>query len=298
MSADRTVRQLSGVGVWSTALRFADPNDSAAAASELEDLGYTALWFPDAGGDVFAAVENLLQPTRNIVVCTGILNLWMHSASETVDAFARFKRTYGSHRYLVGIGISHAPTVEASQQRYDRPLARTSDFLDELDGAPEPVGAEDRVLAALRPKMLELARDRSSGAHTYLVTPQHTELARRILGPDKLLLVEQAVSLETDPAAARAAGRSHLEAYLPLPNYTNNWKRLGFTEDDLSAGGSDRLVDALVAWGDESAVTAHVQEHFVAGADHVCIQVVGGALNVCPREEWQRLAPVLVKPAP
>ncbi len=287
--------QLGRVGIFSAALRFGDRGRAATAAAEAEQLGYTALWFPDDGNDdIFDAVENLLGATTNAVVCTGILNLWRHSAVDTAEAFARFADTYGPHRSLAGIGNSHGVAVEASGQRYERPVARTRQYLDALDSAPIPLPAERRALAALGPKMLELARDRTAGAHPYLVPPEHTAFARDILGPDKLLLTEQAVLLETDPGAARAAGRSHLALYLTLPNYLNNWRRLGFDDDDFAGGGSDRLVDALVAWGDEDAVAARVRAHFDAGADHVCVQALEDGFDVLALDQWRRLAPALV----
>jgi len=165
-------------------------------------------------------------------------------------------------------------------------------FLDSIDVAAPPILPEERVLAALGPKMLELARERSLGAHPYLVTPEHTRAAREALGPEKLLAAEQAVVLETDPERARTLARQHLEIYLQLPNYANNWRRLGFSDDDIAGGGSDRLVDALVAWGDLDAIRARVDEHREAGADQVLIQAVSEGDGL-PREEWRRLAPAL-----
>jgi probable F420-dependent oxidoreductase len=286
--------QLRGTGIWSAALRYGDPGAAAAAAAELEEQGWSALWIPDVGGDVFAAVGNLLGATRSITVATGILNLWMHDAAETAERHHDFVAEHGP-RFLVGIGVSHAPLIDAAEAgRYRRPLARTAEYLDGLDAAEHPLQAKDRVLAALGPKMLELARERTAGSHPYLVTPEHTAIVREALGPDRLVAPEQAVVLETDPGRAREIGRAHLAGYLRLPNYANNWKRIGFTDDDTAGGGSDRLVDALVAWGDEDAVAARVQQHRDAGADHVCIQVLGDDLMAPSTDEWRRLAPVLL----
>jgi probable F420-dependent oxidoreductase len=162
-------------------------------------------------------------------------------------------------------------------------------YLDGLDTAEQPLPRERRVLAALGPKMLELARDRAGGAHPYNVTPAHSAIAREALGPDALVATEQAVALTTDATVARAAGRQHLSIYLDLPNYTNNLRRLGFGDEDFADGGSDRLVDALVAWGDEATIAARVQEHRDAGADHVCIQVVNQDADA-PRAQWRALA--------
>jgi probable F420-dependent oxidoreductase len=286
------MKPLKGTGVWSSQLRYGDPGEIADAAAELDELGYSALWIPDVGGDVFASVETLLSATRTAAVATGILNLWMHSPEETAAAHHRLSAAHGD-RFLVGIGVSHSMLVDAGQPgRYQRPLSAMKGFLDGLDAAAEPLDRSDRVLAALGPKMLELARDRAAGAHPYNVTPEHTAQARAAVGPDALVLPEQAVALTTDPERARRLGRQHLEHYLLLPNYTNNLRRLGFGDDDFAAGGSDRLIDALVAWGDPGAIADRVQEHRDAGADHVCIQVVSE--EAWPRAEWRELAPALV----
>jgi probable F420-dependent oxidoreductase len=283
-----------GTGIWSGTLRYGDPGAAAAAAAELESLGYQALWIPDIGGDVFASIENLLKPTSSVVVATGILNLWMHTPEETAAHHARLATTFGP-RVLVGIGVSHAPLIDRDEAgRYARPLARMREFLDGLDQAPQPLAPDARVLAALGPKMLDLARDRTSGSHPYLVTPEHTAVARAALGAGKYVAPEQAVVLESDPATARAIGRSHLAGYLGLPNYTNNWKRLGFTEDDIADGGSDRLVDAFVAWGGEDAIVTRVQAHRDAGADHVCIQVLTEDPTTLPLSPWRTLAAALI----
>jgi probable F420-dependent oxidoreductase len=166
-------------------------------------------------------------------------------------------------------------------------------YLDALDTAKPPVPAGARVLAALGPKMLTLARERAAGAHPYLTTPEHTQRARTILGADPLLAPEQRVVLETDRATAREIGRQHLAPYLRLPNYTNNLRRLGFTDDDLAGAGSDRLIDTLVTWGDEDTIARRVREHYDAGANHVCIQALTGDQDTFPREAWRRLAPAL-----
>ncbi len=286
---------MRGTGIWSSGLRYGDPGRAREAAAELESLGYRALWIPDVGGDLFEAIERLLAATQTVTVATGILNLWMHAPEESAAAYARFTETYGD-RVLVGIGVSHAPLIDAGEPgRYQKPLARTAAWLDGLDAAPDPLPASRRVLAALGPKMLQLARARTAGAHPYNVTPEHTAIARSALGPDALLLPEQAVVLGTDRAAVHQLARSHLAGYLSLPNYTNNLRRLGFGDDDLADGGSDRLVDALVAWGDEDAIRQRVDLHREAGADHVCIQVLADEqAGGLPLDDWRRLAPALV----
>jgi probable F420-dependent oxidoreductase len=288
------VMALHGTGVWSAALRYGERSAAAEASAELEELGYRGLWIPDVGGDVFAAVDTLLAATRAAVVATGVLNLWMHSAEETA---AQYKELIGRHgrRFLVGIGVSHAVLIDAGEPgRYRHPLARMTAFLDGLDAAAQPVPASERVLAALGPRMLELARRRAGGAHPYLAGPANTARTRAALGPGLLLAPEQPVVLETDRARAREIARAHLSGYLSLPNYVNNLRRNGFTESDVAGGGSDHLVDAVVAWGDEQAIARRVQEHRDAGADHVCIQVLTGDGLGLAQAEWRRLAPALV----
>lgn len=285
--------QLAGVGVWSSQLRYGDAAESAEAAAELEDLGYTALWIPDVGGPLFDAVENLLGATSKAVVATGILNLWMH---EPVDVAAKYQSLVSAHgeRLLLGIGVSHAPLIDAGDPgRYKKPLAATKAYLEALDATEQPVPVDARVLAALGPKMLHLSATRANGSHPYLVTPDFTARARESLGTGPLLLPEQTVILTTDADHARSIGTEWLRNYLGLPNYANNLLRSGFTEDDLTSV-SDRLFDAIIAWGDEAAIAARVQEHLAAGADHVCVQVLDTDPKVYPREQWRRLAPALL----
>lgn len=290
---DEGVERLSGTGIWSQALRYGDQGPIAEAAAELDELGYSALWIPDVGGDVFGSPEVLAGATRRATVATGILNLWMHSAADTAAGFHRLGEAHGD-RFLFGIGVSHAALVDAQEPgRYRRPLEAVGAFLNGLDHADPPLPSSRRVLAALGPRMLHLARDRAAGAIPYNVTPEHTASARAILGPEAQLLPEQAVALTTDAGAARRLGRQHLEIYLTLPNYTNNLRRLGFGDHDLADGGSDRLVDALVAWGDGEAIKARVDEHRAAGADHVCVQVLTDGQPLC-LTEWRALAPALV----
>ena len=284
--------KLSGVGLWSSQLRYGDPAEAADAAAELEQLGFTALWIPDVGGPVFDAVSHLLGATRRVVIATGILNLWMHEPAEVVTQYASLTATHGD-RFLLGIGVSHAPLIDASDPgRYRKPLAATSSYLDALDAAEQPVPVDARVLAALGPKMLQLAATRARGAHPYLVTPDHTAQARETLGEGPLLLPEQTVILTTDADNAREIGTNFLRRYLALPNYANNLLRSGFSPDDL-ASVSDRLLDAIIAWGDEEAILRRVDEHRAAGADHVCVQVLEADPRTFPREQWRRLAAAL-----
>jgi probable F420-dependent oxidoreductase len=285
---------LSGTGIWSGLLRHGDAAEAADAAAELEEMGWSALWVPDVGGDLFGALRNLLGATSRVVVATGILNIWMHAADEAAAEHARLTAEHGD-RLFMGLGVSHQHLIDRANEpgTYRRPLARMTSFLDELDAADPALPTDRRALAALGPKMLELARERTAGAHPYLVTPSHTQQAREALGPDRLVAPEQGVVVETDAAAARAIARQHLARYMEAPNYVNNWRRLGMGDDDLVDGGSDRLVDALVAWGDESTIAARVQAHRDAGADHVCIQVLTDQPTVLPRREWRALAPAL-----
>ena len=265
-------------------------------AAELEEQGWSALWIPDVGGDLFGAVGNLLGATT--VDHGGDRDPEPVDAPAGGDRRSATTRSSQEHgrRFLVGIGVSHAPLIDAVNAEaghYRRPLARTAEYLDGLDAAPDPLPATDRVLAALGPKMLELARDRASGSHPYLVTPEHTAIVREALGAGPAGRARAGRrAVQTDPTRARELARAHLAGYLGLPNYANNWKRIGFTDDDIADGGSDRLVDALVAWGDEAAILARVQEHRDAGADHVCVQVLGRRPDVAPRSRsgvgWRR----------
>src|SRR5580700_6528082 len=257
---------LTGIGIWSSQLRYGNPAESADAAAELDELGFRALWIPDVGGAVFDAVGNLLASTKQTTVATGILNLWMHTPSDVAASYAELTAAHGD-RFLLGIGVSHAPVIDAGAPgRYRKPLAATASFLDELDATPQPVPTDRRVLAALGPKMLTLSARRAAGAHPYLVTPEHTARAREILGAGPVLAPELKVVLAIDTATGREIARSHLQFYFQLPNYVNSLRRLGFTDDDFSDGGSDRLVDATVAIGDEDVVSARLKQHFDAGA--------------------------------
>jgi probable F420-dependent oxidoreductase len=284
--------ELIGVGVWSSQLRYGDPSESADAAAELDELGFTALWIPDVGGPVMDAVDRLLAATTRTVIATGILNLWMHSPGDVAESYAALTAEHGD-RFLLGIGVSHAPLIDAGQPgRYRKPLAATASFLDGLDAAQRPVPIERRILAALGPKMLTLSATRARGAHPYLVTPDHTASARSALGEGPRLLPEQTAILTDSADEARRIGTDWLRAYLALPNYANNLLRGGFSEDDLTQV-SDRLFDAIIAWGDEDAIMGRVAEHRAAGADHVCLQVLTADPKEFPREQWRRIAAAL-----
>lgn len=281
--------ELTGIGVWSGQLRY-DASEAADAAAELDELGYTALWIPDVGGrSVLDAAGNLLGATKRAVIATGILNLWMHEPQDVAARYGALTDQHGD-RFLLGIGVSHGPLIDSREPgRYRKPLAATASFLDGLDAAERPVPTESRVLAALGPKMLQLSATRARGAHPYLVTTEHTASARETLGDGPLLLPEQTAILTDDADEARRIGTDWLRSYLALPNYANNLLRSGFTEDDVKQV-SQRLFDAIIAWGDEGAILGRVAEHHGAGADHVCVQVLTEDPQQFPREQWRRIA--------
>jgi probable F420-dependent oxidoreductase len=286
--------RLRGTGVWAAEMRYGDPGVIAEAAVELEALGYQAIWIPDVSGDVLGSVEHLLGAAPTIGVATGILNVWLN---DPVDVAAR-RATWSDdwhQRFTLGLGVSHAPLIDHGHPgRYAKPYSKMVEFLDALDGAATPFPVEGRVLAALRPRMLGLARDRAAGVHPYFVPPEHVAHAREMLGPDRLIAVELAVVLDTDPSSARATARRHTGIYVTLPNYTNNLRDFGFGDDDFTDGGSDRLVDAIVAWGDHDTIAERVAAMRAAGADHVCIQVIRPDGEM-PRDEWRDLASALVE---
>ncbi len=268
--------QLGKLGVW-WATDALSADDAAAFAKRLDAWGYAALWIPEAmGREPLAHAAWLLANTQTLVIATGIANIYARDARAAFTGQRTLAEQSGD-RFLLGLGVSHAPLVEGMRgHAYKSPLATMRGYLEAMAnagdyGAVPPREAPPTVIAALGPKMLALAASHARGAHPYLVTPDHTKKAREILGPDPWLCVEQKVLRETDPEKARAIARQGIGFYLALPNYRNNLLRLGFTAEEID-GQSDRLVDALVAWGDEAAIRNHIDAHFAAGADHVCIQ--------------------------
>jgi probable F420-dependent oxidoreductase len=257
------------------------------------------LWVPEAvGREPISHAAVLLDATERIIVATGVAVIFNRVPSVAAAA-QRLLADDSGGRFLLGLGVSHAAMIEGMLgQVWDRPLARMRDYLDAMDDAftvsPAPADAPPRVLSALGPRMLELAASRAWGALTYFVPVEHTAEARGHLGDGPMLLVEQAVALEADADVARDIARKYMSIYLTLPNYVNNLRRLGWGDDDLAGGGSDKLVDALVAWGDADAVSARVAAHHDAGADHVCIQVLGPDATALPLEQWRALAAALV----
>lgn len=252
-------------------------------AVEVEALGYGAIWIGASPPGDLVLAESMLDATTRIAVATGIVNMWSPPAAEAAASYHRIEAAHPG-RFLLGVGIGHP---EATSD-YRRPYATIVDYLDALDAAGVPTTA--RALAALGPKVLALAGERTAGAHLYLTTPEHTREARALLGDGALLAPEHKVVLDTDPKRARAVGRPVVQKpYLGLRNYTSNLLRLGWTDDDIAGAGSDRLIDALVAHGDVAAVAARLVEHVDAGADHVCAQV----LNPDPLPAMRELAEAL-----
>ncbi len=254
-----------------------DVDTAATLAQRIEAMGYGALWIPETmGRDPFAHAAVLLERTERLVVATGIANVYHRHPGAMRQAQNTLAEQSGN-RFLLGLGVSHAPIVSGVRNLdYSKPLTHMRDYLagmaESAYFAPAPSETPKTVLAALGPKMLDLAGTAADGAHPYWTTPEHTAIAKQALGQDKMLCVEQKVVLTTDVTVARAAARQSLSMYITLPNYFKNWFRLGFDESDLADGGSDRLVDTLVAWGTAADIEARLTEHRDAGATHICIQ--------------------------
>jgi probable F420-dependent oxidoreductase len=291
--------ELGRVGIWTFQLDLQPSSAAREAANELEALGYGAIWVPEAAGrDPFAHATLLLGATTRMVLATGIATIYARDAMSMNAAWRTVSEAFPD-RFLLGLGVSHQPAVEGLRgHTYGPPLQAMREYLDRMDAglffAAQPSVEPQRVLAALGPRMLALAAKRSSGAHPYFVPVEHTAVAREALGADALLCPEQMAVLETDPVAARRIARRAMATYLGLPNYVNNLRRLGYGDDDFANGGSDRLVDAIVVWGDDATVRARVDAHHDAGADHVCVQVLPHDARSLPMEEWRRLAPALL----
>ena len=281
---------LGKIGVWTAALKANSvPSEQVSeAAAELDELGYGTIWL--GGNPSPDQVGHLLEATSRITIATGILSIWDHEAAYVAERHSALNAAHGG-RFLRSI---YAPPPPPTSPRYRRPYTAMKEYLTELDSAPAPVPAAQRVLAALCPKMLELSRDRAAGAHPYLVTPEHTAKARDILGKEAVLAPELKVVLDTAPERARATARGYLSHYLALPNYTNNFLRLGFEDEDFVDGGSDRLISAMFALGDAQTIRSRVEEFLAAGADHVALQVVTESpMTDLPRAQWRTLAEAL-----
>ncbi len=270
--------KLGKLGVWSWLDGF-DRSETAEVAQRIESLGYSALWVPEAvGRDPFTLLGFLAGQTTKLVLATGIANLYARDAM-AMNASRKTLDDLSEGRFILGVGVSHAHLVSGVRKHdYGKPLTAMRNYLDQMEKALYMAHEAEKpgklVLAALRPKMLGLAAERTDGAHPYFVTPEHTAQAREILGEGKLLAPEQMVIRETDPSKAREAARKAMGVYLGLPNYQNNLKQFGFTDEDFADGGSNKVVDAIVAWGDEKAIAQRIQDHLDAGADHVAIQAL------------------------
>ena len=290
---------LGRVGLWTFQLDLQPSSRAVQLAAEIDELGYGCIWQPEvAGRDPLVSATLLLGATDRLAVGTGIMNIYGRDALAMACGHRSVTEAFPD-RFVLGLGVSHQPAVEGLRGHvYGPPLTAMRTYLDAMDAAPffasPPTTEPVRVLAALGPRMLDLAAGRSAGAHPYFVPVEHTATARERLGPGALLAPEQKVVLETDPDTARTIARNAMATYLGLPNYTNNLRRLGYGDDDLAGGGSDRLVDAIVAWGDEDAICDRVRAHHDAGADHVAVQVLPSTPTDTPVEEWRRLADALL----
>ena len=292
--------KLGRFGIW-TFLDMLPASESQAAVREIERLGFGAVWIPEAiGREAFAHAGLLLAGSQSIVVATGIANIYARDPMAMAGAQKTLAEAYPD-RFLLGIGVSHQPMVQGVRGHdWTKPYSYMRAYLDAMDGAlfmaAAPPAPPERVIGALHPRMLKLSAERAAGAHPYFVTPAHTKRAREILGPDKWLAPEQAVLFETDPVKARAIARNHTQTYTRLPNYQRNLLTLGFTADDfVQDGGSDRVVDGIVAWGTREQIVARLHEHVAAGADHVCIQVLDENPFAPPVAQWQSLAEALLR---
>jgi probable F420-dependent oxidoreductase len=297
---DELRKAIGRIGVWSFALEVLSAAEERAAAAEIESLGFGALWFPEASDsrEVMSHAAWLLGATDRMTVAAGIANIWARDARATANGW-RLLTDAHPDRFVLGLGVGHQSASARRRGSSDRPVTAMREYLDAMDrassSAPEPAASPRRVLAALGPRMLELAAGRTLGAHPYFVPVEHTAFARRRLGPGPVLAVEQSVVLESDPAEARAVGRGFAVGYLQTPNYARNLKRMGWTDADLSGQGSDAVIDAVVAWGDVDRIAVRVRQHLDAGADHVCVQVVTDDDGDVALAQLRELAPALLE---
>jgi len=303
-ASSREVRdRLGPVGVWSGALNMLAAPQARAAVAEIEELGYGGIWFPEpvGGKEALTHAALLLSWSERITVAAAIANIWARDAIAMANAGRALTDAYPD-RFLLGLGSSNEVSVPARGHQFGRPLTRMREYLDAVDAAPylgpEPAPVR-RFLAALGPKMLELAAERSIGAHPYFVPLEHTAFARERLGPEPLLVVAQPFVLMDDARGGRAAVRPHTAAhmsfYLARNAYRRNLERFGWTEADFEGAGSDGLHDAIVAWGDRDAIAARVRAHLDAGADHVCLQPLGADASDPGLGALRHLAPTLME---
>jgi probable F420-dependent oxidoreductase len=290
--------KLTGLGIWTAQFDFQPAGLVRDTVQELEALGYGSLWIGEnVGREPISQSAILLAATQQLVLATAVANIWARDPLSTLAAQHTLSEAH-PERFILGLGVSHAALVDDIRGlRYQRPFRAMTDYLTAMDQLSERYRAvradpTTRVIGALGPRMLRLAATKADGAHTYLVPPEHTVAARQILGPGKLLVVEQAVILESDRTRALEIARRHLRRYLALPSYTDNLRRLGFSTADFEHHGGDRLIDALVAWGDEATIAERIAQHRQAGADHICIQVVDADFRSLPIAQWRRLSAI------
>ena len=286
------------IGIWQGVLDAHPSEVVRDVVAELDDRGWPCLWIPETvSRDPFVSASVILGATSRMKVATGIASIWARDAMTTSNATKTLNEAYDG-RFLLGLGVSHHTITEwVRKHDYAKPYSKMREYLERMDKAMykgvEPAEPPSRVLAALGPKMLALSAEMADGCHPYFVPVEHTAIAREAVGPDKMVAVEQMVVLETDPSTAREIARKHMKVYLGLPNYANNLKRMGFSAEEVE-GGSDRVVDAIVAWGEVDDVVRRVQDHRDAGASHVCVQVLQADATAVPRQEWSLLADALL----
>ena len=289
-----TSLQLGRVGLWAADFDLVPMAAAQEGIARVEEMGFGTVWVPEAVlREAFASCALLLSATKKMTIATGIANLHARTAQSMQAGWKTLSEAFPD-RFLLGIGVSHAPTVQGLHKvNYDKPYSTMVEYLEAMDNgvffSPQPSTPPQRVLAALGPKMLKLAAEKTAGAHPYFVPVEHTAFARETLGKGPLLAPEIAVVLNETPEAAKEIANKHMSTYTRLPNYTNNLKRFGFTEDDITSH-SDRLMDAIVARGSIDVVVARIKEHLDAGADHVCVQVLTGKPGVLPMKQWEELA--------
>jgi len=288
---------LGPVGVWSGAFASMPTPALRDAVPEIESLGFNTMWYPESfSKESFSLAAILLSAGRTNIAATGIANLWARDATAMSNGTRTINEAFPD-RFLLGVGVSHKPAATRRGGDYRRPFSLMVEYLDAMDAAvytgPEPENDPPLVLAALGPRMLELAAARTSGAHPYFVPLEHTALAREAMGPDALLAPELAFVLSKDADEAHAIARDFAELYLAHPNYTNNLLRLGWSEEDMAHGGSDALMDAIIPWGSRAVIRDRVAAHLAAGADHVAVQVLNGRGNEFPLAEWREIGPAL-----
>jgi probable F420-dependent oxidoreductase len=282
--------QLGKVGVWSMELRLGPEDEAREMAAELEELGFGAIWIPGLSGQgVVPRAGSLLDATEDVTVAIGVLGMWSHEPEQLSADHHRLRTEHGG-RLLTGIGVSNSESARSAGRRYPGAVTATREYLDRLDQATPPLPREQRLLAALGPKMTRLGSERAAGVHPFLVTPEHIAARREEIGAGSVIAPHQAVVLECDPGRARAAARKGVGMFISFPSYQANLRRLGFGDEDLVPGGSDRLIDAVVAWGDIDVIAERVGAHIDAGADHVAIHVLAADGGLTTRASWREIA--------